>query len=512
MTDAARSPSRMGWLWPGPLGARRSRSDREGTAEEATASPRGRLFRKYVLLIVGLVSLVLLLNSALDFWFSYDENKAALFRIQQEKAGSAARRIEQFVDEIERQLGWTTAPQWAASPVEQRRFDYVRLLRQVPAITELIQLDDAGKEQLKVSRLAMDVVGSEKDYSGSLSFTEARQHRVWFSPVYFRKESEPYLTLAMARTGRNAGVTVAEVNLKLIWDVITGLKIGEHGYAYVVDRDGRLIAHPDISLVLRNTDLTALPQVAAAHAEASGEKAASPGAMVAKGINGNSVLTAHAAIAPLGWTVFVELPLNEALAPLYGSMLRTAALLALALVLATLAALLLARRMTVPIRELQAGAARIAAGELDRHIDIHTGDELEDLAGDFNRMASDLQKSYANLEKKVEDRTAELKESLDQQTATAEVLGVINSSPGDLAPVFDAMLEKALHLCEATAGFLLRYEDGKHFLGAARGLSDDLARFLAQIPEPDPQEAQLQIQEGAPYVHVHDLKDSDAYR
>jgi hypothetical protein len=87
-------------------------------------------------------------------------NKTAAFRIQQEKAGSAARRIEEFVDEIERQLGWTTAPQWASGPIEQRRFDYFRLLRQVPAITELIQLDETGKEQLRVSRLTMDVVGS----------------------------------------------------------------------------------------------------------------------------------------------------------------------------------------------------------------------------------------------------------------------------------------------------------------------------------------------------------------
>ena len=126
-----------------------------------------------MLLFIGLVSFVLLLNSALDFWFTYDETKAALFLIQQEKAGSAARRIEQFVDEIERQLGWTTAPQWAAGPLEQRKFDYVRLLRQVPAITELIQLDDAGKEQLKVSRLAIDVIGSEKDYSETPSFIEA---------------------------------------------------------------------------------------------------------------------------------------------------------------------------------------------------------------------------------------------------------------------------------------------------------------------------------------------------
>jgi len=251
--------------------------------------PRGRLFRKYVVLLVALVSFVLLVNAALHFWFSYNENKTAAFRIQQEKAGSAARRIEEFVDEIERQLGWTTAPQWAAGPIEQRRFDYFRLLRQVPAITELIQLDDTGKEQLRVSRLTMDVVGSGKDYSQSPGFTEAHRQRVWFSPIYFRKESEPYMTLAMAQAGRNAGVTIAEVNLKLIWDVITGMKMGKGGYAYVVDRDGRLIAHPDISLVLRNTDLSTLPQVAAAHAESSGRPVAGPTTMVAKDIGGNSI-------------------------------------------------------------------------------------------------------------------------------------------------------------------------------------------------------------------------------
>ena len=511
MSDAVRRVWPAGRVVLGRFGLFRARRrDRE---DQAGAGPRGRLFRKYVLLIVGLVSLVLLLNSALDFWFAYDENKAALYRIQQEKAASAARRIEEFVDEIERQLGWTTAPQWAAAPLEQRRFDYVRLLRQVPPITELIQLDDNGKEQLKVSRLAMDVVGSEKDYSEAPSFIEARKHRVWFSPVYFRKESEPYMTLAMARTGRNAGVTVAEVNLKLIWDVITGLKIGRGGYAYVVDREGRLIAHPDISLVLRNTDLAALPQVAAARAEAAGDKAESAGAMVAKGINGDRVLTAHAAIAPLGWTVFVELPLSEALAPLYGSALRTAALLALALVLATLAALFLARRMTVPIRELQAGAARIGAGELDRHIDIHTGDELEDLAGDFNRMATDLQKSYANLEKKVEDRTAELKEALDQQTATAEVLGVINSSPGDLAPVFDAVLDKATRFCDAAFGTLWTY-DGERFKAVAlQQVPEAYAEFLSQAPiRPVPFSGLGRVAAGESVAHFLDVAANEAYR
>ena len=118
-----------------------------------------------MLLFVGLVGVALLVNSALDFWFGYEENKAALFRLQQEKADSAAQRIEEFVDEIERQLGWTTAPQWAAAPLDQRRLDLCPPAAPGAGDHRAVQLDGEGKEQLKVSRLAMDVVGSETDYS-----------------------------------------------------------------------------------------------------------------------------------------------------------------------------------------------------------------------------------------------------------------------------------------------------------------------------------------------------------
>src|SRR4029077_12538798 len=175
--------------------------------------------------------------------------------------------------------------------------------------------------------------------------------------------SEPYMTLAMAREGRNAGVTVAEINLKLIWDVITALKIGQSGYAYVVDGRGRLIAHPDISLVLRDTDLSKLPQVAETLAPVvapvvapgPGPPGIGHGVTVARNLAGRSVLTAHAAIAPVGWRVFVEVPLSEAFAPLYGAAWRTAGLLLFGLIAATMVALVIARRMTGPIHAIAAG-------------------------------------------------------------------------------------------------------------------------------------------------------------
>src|SRR5262245_40138732 len=226
----------------------------------------GPLFRKYVALFLAVVCVALLTNGLFEIWFTYQENKTKLISLQREKAVGAADKIAEFIIGIESQVGWTTQLPWSAGTIDQRRFDGLRLLRQVAAITELAQLDAAGVEQLKVSRLAMDVVASKADLSQDPKFAEAVAKKVYYGSVYFRRESEPYMTLSLAGTRRDAGVSVAEVNLKLIQDVINAIKVGNKGHAYVVDAKGRLIAHPDISLVLRNTDLSRLAQVQAARA------------------------------------------------------------------------------------------------------------------------------------------------------------------------------------------------------------------------------------------------------
>src|SRR5438477_7756689 len=131
----------------------------------------------------------------------------------------------------------------------------------------------------------MDVVDSGLDLSKDPKFTEAVANKVYYGPVYFRRESEPYMTLSLAGTRKDSGVSIAEVNLKLIWDVVSQIKVGERGHAYVVGSQGRLIAHPDSSLVLRNTDMSKLVQVKAALDEqaALAEQAEQAAAQTASG-------------------------------------------------------------------------------------------------------------------------------------------------------------------------------------------------------------------------------------
>jgi signal transduction histidine kinase len=419
------------------------------------------LFLKYVVLFVGLVTGVLVINAALDMYFVYQDNRRASIEVQREKATAAAEKIESFVRSIESQIGWVSQAQWASLPDDQRRFDYVRLLRQVLPITELVQLDAKGREQLRVSRLSMDVVGAGIDRSEEPAFKEAVANKVYFSPVYFRKESEPYLTMAVASGNRTVtGVTVADINLKLILDVISQIRIGKDGYAFVVDRQGRLVAHPDISLVLRGTDMSRLAQVAAAL------KGEDTGPVDATNRAGVPVLSAHATIPALNWLVFVELPTSEAQQPVINAGLRALALLVLGLIIAGFAGALLARRMVVPIRALQAGAQRIGSGELGHRLSIKTGDELEALANQFNHSAEALEESYATLEQRVADRTRELSESLEQQTATAEILRVISQSPTDIEPVMTAVARAAVRFCGAEdAHIFLR--DGDEMVSSA---------------------------------------------
>lgn len=367
------------------------------------------LFQKYFLVLFLAVVIPLATNGVSEAWFGYRDQRTTLDQLLGVEARSAAAKIQGFLDGITNQLGSLVQLPWTEEPDEQRRIEALRLLRQLPAIVSLTLVDGAGRERLYVSRIGLNRTESRANRSENEAVAGARSSRLWYGEVRYYRDSEPYLTIAIAGNRPSVGVVLAEVNLKLIWDVISAIKVGETGHAFVLDAPGRLVAHPDISLVLRGADEATLAPFRAIR-----EVIRRAGEDVATSWDGQGEAVAAAAspVAGPDWTVVVEQPLSEAFGPIYAALWRTAGLLLAGAALAGLLAYVLASRMTEPIRRLEEGTERIGAGQFDHRIHIATGDELQRLADSFNTMAAELAISQER-----QERIAKLKRFLAPQVA-----------------------------------------------------------------------------------------------
>jgi signal transduction histidine kinase len=348
------------------------------------------LFFKFVA-VLAILGIAVVTYAAVETWVFYQDRKTSIIRIEQAQAEHAADKINDFVKDIEAQLAWTTHRPWTMTASDPRRLVLWRLLlHQVPAITDVALLDASGHEELRVSRLGLDVVGSGDDFSADPKFVEAVAHKVYYGPVYFREKSEPYMSLALAGVGPKPTVSVAEVNLKFIWDTISQIKVGETGNAYVVDQQGRLIAHSDISLVLREIDLSHLAQVHAAPTRPGAAMLWHPD-QVFTDIRGRSVLAAYSPVGAFDWRVFVELPTNEAFAPLYASIIRAIVLITLGLIVAFLVGVFLTRKIVRPLERLEEFATTVRrTRDYNLRFSSTVGDEVGRLASGFNDMLAEL--------------------------------------------------------------------------------------------------------------------------
>src|SRR5258707_884521 len=221
-----------------------------------------------------------------------------------EKADAPARRIEQSVSELERQISWVTRA--SGVTIEQRRADYAKLWTQVPAVSQICWLNGNGREQLRLTRATVSV-SSGADFSRDLRFTETVARGVNFAPAYFR-DKHPFMSISVAHSGFNAGATIADVDLGFLADFLGDAQVGKAAYAYVADSRGQVLASsargPEVA-----KDLSKLPQVAALIAPATRELASGSDA------EGQAGAAASTAGAKLGFDALFEQPPRQALAP-----------------------------------------------------------------------------------------------------------------------------------------------------------------------------------------------------
>ena len=380
--------------------------------ERLHLSPRGgreRLVRYYFFFSVILLAGGLISSGLVEIYFRYQENLEQLTATQQDAAVSASLKIERFIQDVVTSMRAATKSRDITPDgiLPTYEFELKRLLFLEPAITETAALDGQGMIRVQTSRFRAVLPDAGKDFSTSAAFRQSKQGKPYFGAAYFR-EFEPYMTIAVPieySTGEVIGVLKAELSLRDIWDIISATKVGKGGYAYAITRSGDLIAHPNIRLVLEQKKVV-LDQLKEAFQPTQG--GLKPRAIVSYNLHGQKVFSSHALIPILDWAVFVERPVEDTYGPLYASMLRTSSLLLVGLGLALLASLYLVRRVVRPLQALREGVERISSGDLNSRLEIKTGDEIETLAEEFNKMTAHLKEAQTGLERKVAERTQAL--------------------------------------------------------------------------------------------------------
>jgi len=423
-----------------------------------------------VLLIAG----GLITSGSLEIYFRYHESQEHLAILQREAATVAAVKIERFIQDVETAMKAASKGQDIAQGElsSNYTFELKRLLFLAPAITEAAALNRDGIKQVQISRLRGVSPDVRSDLSRSIAFQQVKQGNSYLGPVYFVRQSEPHMTIALPIEhfkGNIIGVLQAEVNLKYVWEVVSDIRPGKAGYAYAVTRSGELIAHPDISLVLQQRNVGQLNQVKDAFRP--NPAVSRPKAVVTHNLEGKKVISSYALIPSLDWAVFIERPVEEVYEPLYASIIRTSSLLLIGLGVALLATLLVSRRVVRPLETLRDGVERIRNGDLTARLALKTGDEIEILADEFNEMAAHLREAYTGLERKVAERTQALtiaNEKLEEaskhksqflanvnhelRTPVSAIIGyarlVLRATEGQIAPLQRENLQDLLNNAE----------------------------------------------------------------
>jgi len=382
------------------------------------------------LAFVGLSSLCLVFSTGLSMYKNYDNTSRIISNQQQLIAKEAANTVQGFLQEkLTVLVAASNIGNLDSGGNLERKTTLEKLLGTDLAFRQVAFLNTGGKEVSRVYRASnLELSGLTGETRNEI-LTRVRSGENYIGTIYIDDVTfEPMVLVAVPVNNvfrEYRGSLIAEVNLKFIWDLVSSIKIGKHGHAYVVDRNGGLLAFQDIGRVLKGENLRGLKKVAQFINDPN--LSVEDTAEVSKGIEGNTVVSTYLPLVEPDWAVVIELPYFEAYSSVLGTIVFSSLITVICLFLAFFAGKEMAKRITKPVIQLRDATDRMSKGNLDINIDVKSRNELGDLADNFNQMIRKISALIANVKRAVRvisEQSSVLEENSRQSAENMSAIAV----------------------------------------------------------------------------------------
>ncbi|NTV94677.1 MAG: response regulator [Thiobacillus sp.] len=363
-----------------------------------SAMRRTSIRRRLLTAFIVLATVPLLVASLVMGWLSYRQSVTEAHARQIEIAQRVAVQAETFLMRFQLDLDKAIEhSDFASLDPAGRRRTLARILAERRVYREIAYIDAAGGDQIHLSNVRMLVDGQHPHglaYELVLRDALASGRSIYGRIYYDAANNEPLMLLAkpvrLPHGVRAEGVLIGEVRLKPVWNLVAGLRLAEGEDVYILDRDNRVVAHRNPSIVLRESRLDIRPD-----------------SLWQVGLDGHRALlaTQRFEVGQQVFTVVAQRDADNALRPaLMGVLVRIGLVLA-ALLAALAIGIPLAGRISRPIVAVSETARAIRDGDLDRRAEVDSDDEIGDMAQAFNSMTGRLRETFAELSEQVAART-----------------------------------------------------------------------------------------------------------